>query len=480
MPHLLSKSTFIRGQQCQKSLYLNKKRPFLRDKISSAQLAKFKRGTDVGILAQQLFPGGIDCKPKSPSQYQKKLEETSELMNDLNVHTIYEAVFQYDDVLIMLDIIVRDNNHWKAYEVKSSRSLSQTYYTDAALQYYVINGCGVILSDFCLIYVDESYVFQEQLEINKLFKTQSVLKDVKERLLEIKSSIAQSKLTLSLENSPKVPIGEQCTYPYPCDFIGHCWKNIPENSFLFMSSLSPEIRFSNFTDEKSTISDLPSEVLETEIQKLQFEAFKTSQIFINESLEWTKHHSKSTVNTICFFKLLSYNPAVPFLNGMKPYSFIPVVLSYSINELSETMFFSQTTEGFTQFIEKTEELLQSNEVIFTDDYTHFYGCHQSVLEIMDSVSPRPDKTVFTNVFDIQRLISNYNVIFPFSSKDVTLTKILKALTGETLNLKDENYLLTDLLNSNDSTETSLLLGNLANYTKAIKMIYNGLNKLFSN
>lgn len=60
--HILSKSAFIRGVQCLKSLYLNKKRPFLRDRISDAQQAVFKRGTDVGVLARQLFPCGVDME----------------------------------------------------------------------------------------------------------------------------------------------------------------------------------------------------------------------------------------------------------------------------------------------------------------------------------------------------------------------------------------------------------------------------------
>lgn len=121
MAHLLSKSTFIRGQQCQKSLYLNKKRPFLRDKISAEQLAKFKRGTDVGILAQQLFPGGIDCQPKSPAQYAAKVAETASAINNPTTQVIYEAVFEYDAVLVILDVLVKEGNTWHAFEVKSSK-----------------------------------------------------------------------------------------------------------------------------------------------------------------------------------------------------------------------------------------------------------------------------------------------------------------------------------------------------------------------
>ena len=53
--HVLSKSTFIRGVQCEKSLYLNKHARNLRDEISPEQMAVFSQGTNVGELAQRLI-----------------------------------------------------------------------------------------------------------------------------------------------------------------------------------------------------------------------------------------------------------------------------------------------------------------------------------------------------------------------------------------------------------------------------------------
>ena len=55
----LSKSQFIRGLQCHKSLYLHRYHPELRDELSSSQEALFQSGKDTGLLAQELFPGGI-------------------------------------------------------------------------------------------------------------------------------------------------------------------------------------------------------------------------------------------------------------------------------------------------------------------------------------------------------------------------------------------------------------------------------------
>ena len=55
----LSKTLYIKGCQCQKALWLKKYRPELADEISMEQQALFDSGTEVGILSQQLFPGGV-------------------------------------------------------------------------------------------------------------------------------------------------------------------------------------------------------------------------------------------------------------------------------------------------------------------------------------------------------------------------------------------------------------------------------------
>lgn len=222
--HILSKSTFIKGYHCLKSLYLYKHRPFLRDKITAEQKAKFSRGHSVGDLAHELFPGGIDVSPKSPSQYQKSVVQTAQLIEQ-GAPVIYEATFQYDGVLVMLDVLVKTENGWEGYEVKSSKKLSETYFMDAALQFYVIENSGLTLSKFFLIYVDENYRLQEKFDLNQYFILENVTEQLRERQDFIREKIGEEKAVLQWKNSPKVEVGNHCFSPYKCDFTGYCWKN---------------------------------------------------------------------------------------------------------------------------------------------------------------------------------------------------------------------------------------------------------------
>ena len=151
--HLLSKSSFIRGVQCEKHLYLYKYHYTEMDQLSEMQKAIFKRGTDVGKLAQQLFPSGIDASPNSQFEYDKAVKLTQKLLNDKQ-KIIYEASFNFNDVLAVADIVVNEKSGLKIFEVKSSTSISETYIRDAALQYWVISNCGYKIKDFSITYIN--------------------------------------------------------------------------------------------------------------------------------------------------------------------------------------------------------------------------------------------------------------------------------------------------------------------------------------
>lgn len=245
--HLLSKSTFIRGAQCTKSLYLHKKRPFLRDRLAPEQLAKFRRGTKLGLVAQRLFPGGIDVRPRSYHQYAKKLLETQEVINSQSHDVIYEAGFQYDRLLVFLDILTKEEGHWIGYEVKSALKISDTFLLDAAFQYYVITNSGLPLKDFQIIYINKEYQFDGTLNLNALFIKESVLDRILPLQSFIKEKVEEEKATLQLEKSPPIEPGAQCTNPYPCDFIGHCWKKIPKEQWPQISYSGEE--FYHFVEE---------------------------------------------------------------------------------------------------------------------------------------------------------------------------------------------------------------------------------------
>ncbi len=325
--HILSKSTYIKGLQCEKALYMQKKHPYLRDKLSIEQRAKFQRGTDVGVLAHEVFPNGIDMSPNSPSQFPKKVQETWDNLCNPEANVMYEAVFQYNDTLIMLDMLVRDGDHWLAVEVKSSMRLSDTYYNDAALQYYVLHGCGVPLSDFRLMYLNGDYVKEGSIDVQQLFKMESVMEYVIEHEAFVKENVERLKKVVALPHSPLVNIGTHCYNPYPCDFQGHCWKLIPRNSFLFTTAMDDEILFQCYFNGVNSNAKMLRQIEPDSLEAHQIEALDTNSYYVDYKTLYSLAPQPKP-KSVAYLNLLFNRPAVPELDGTKPYE--EMILAFAL------------------------------------------------------------------------------------------------------------------------------------------------------
>ncbi len=316
--YLLSKSTFIKGMQCRKALYLYKNRYFLRDAISPEQRAKFIRGTNVGVYARELFPGGVDASPKTHFQMAQSVEKTAQLIEEGQTPVIYEAAFAFDDVVVALDILYKENGLWKGVEVKSSRAISETYHWDAALQYYVITGGGLDLEDFSIAYMDRDFVKQGDIDPRKLFILESRIDDVREKSEEIKNLVADLKQTIALKSSPAIPIGTHCNNPYPCEFIGHCWKKVPGDSVFLLNGIPEEDKFSLYNEKGVlTVKELPANMAANPEYKKQLDSIaQGAPVVENEKLS---AFLDTGVKKPFFLETFTFGPAIPVFEDARPY-----------------------------------------------------------------------------------------------------------------------------------------------------------------
>ncbi len=328
--HLLSKSTFIRGMQCEKSLYLYKNFIQFRDKPSAEQQAIFNRGNNVGVLAQQLFPNGIDASSAFKRNNLGAVANTKKLI-ETGVEVIYEASFQFDQVLVILDILVKKDNQWFAYEVKSSVKISQTYLLDASLQYHVIENSGLQLADISLITINPNYVRQGKVELNKLFSITSV----KNEAIKSQTNIADKLITLKLiagrSAMPAVNIGEHCFSPYSCDFMGTCWKNVPSNSVFEIGAVPKSQLFELYNSGVLLADEIPAKNNLDKNANLHIQSKKENKVIINK--EALKTFMDKIQYPICFMDFESFMPAVPIYENTKPYQHIP--FQYSIHCISK-------------------------------------------------------------------------------------------------------------------------------------------------
>jgi hypothetical protein len=320
----LSKSLFIRGLQCHKSLYLHKHHPELKDKIPPSREALFESGHEVGIMAQGLFPNGLTI-PYDPDSYDTQVALTQEAIKQ-GVVTLYEPAFQFDNVFIKVDILHKGKDGWDLYEVKSSTSIKDVYIPDAAIQYHVVKGAGLPVSRVFLVHINNQYVREGDIEVDKLFTINDVTLEVRQIQDTIEEELDIQK-TMLRGDIPQIYIGPYCHDPYDCDFIGHCWGHIPEGS-VFSIKGSSKLPFTLYNRGIIDLKDVPIHMLSAD-QKLQVEATLEKKVFISKTS--VKDFLDSLWYPLYFLDFETFSTPIPLFDGTRPYQQVPY--QYSLHYL---------------------------------------------------------------------------------------------------------------------------------------------------
>jgi len=327
--HLLSKSSFIKGLQCDKHLYLYKYHYNEMDEFSEMQKAIFQRGTDVGVLAQELFPNGSVATEGSPPNYKKGLIKTGDLIQQRE-KVIYEAAFQFNEVLSINDIVVRNGNKWNAYEVKSSTSISETYLNDAALQYYVMSNSGIDINDFFIIYINNKYIRKGELDIKKLFAIESVLDSALKLQNIVEDNIEKLKRVIRKIEMPVVDIGEHCHKPYTCSFFSYCRGHIPDDSIFDFSGMHLKRKYELYRDGVIGLDDVTDDYSLNKNNAIQLDVYKSGEPLIDK--EAIDNFLSEFNYPLYFMDFETFQSAVPLYDNSKPYQQMPFQYSIHLKE----------------------------------------------------------------------------------------------------------------------------------------------------
>jgi hypothetical protein len=320
----LSKSLYIRGLQCHKSLYLDRHRPELRGAPTPELEALWASGHEVGDFAHMLFPGGV-VVPYDGLTKDEQLAKTREEI-DRGTKAIYEATFSHDDVFVKADIIVRNRGYWDLYEVKSSTSVKDHHWDDVAVQYYVLSGCGLPMHKAYLVHVNNSYVRDGDIVPEELFVIQDITGIVKEKQASIPDTLAEMRSMLR-GNVPKVDIGPHCEDPYECDFMAHCWQHVPEASIFSLRGRGID-QWELYRQGVVKLEDVPLDSLNL-MQRMQVEYFLDRKSHADPAK--IREFLKKVRYPACFLDFETFASAIPLFDGTRPYQQVP--FQYSMHRI---------------------------------------------------------------------------------------------------------------------------------------------------
>lgn len=330
----LSKSQYVRGSQCVKSLWLYRHARHLQTPVDAEQQAIFDAGTEFGILAQRLFPHAklITADHRHPEEAVAQTQAAiMRMAHEKDApRVLFEADFLHEGVLIRADVVSFTSAGVHLYEVKSTTEIKDVFMLDVAIQRYVMSGAGHPVARAFIMHANPEYVRQGPLDVTRLVSTFDATAESQAQLQAVPAELARMKQVDATEKEPGTPIGAHCTKPYPCDFKSHCWAHVPAYSVFNLAGARMDKKLELWNSGVKTVAQIPRGTKLTTAQGAQVAVAQAGAPTIDRravatflgTLAWPRY----------FLDFETDNPVVPPFDGLRPYQQMPFQASLHVQD----------------------------------------------------------------------------------------------------------------------------------------------------
>ncbi len=325
----ISKTQYIKGLQCPKALWYYKNREDLKPEIDATTQAKFDMGNEIGALAQHYFDNGIEVKNKY-WDIKGAITTTEKYINE-GYEVIYEAtaMHQGHGGYSRIDILKKDSetDEWDLIEVKSSTSVKDYHIDDLSFQYHVFHNAGYKIRRCFLMYINNQYRRDGEIEPKKLLQLEDITDQVLANQEHLDAIASQLVETRNQGEEPVEAIGARCSKPFECDYKEHCWREVPGYSIYNVYSAKKADQIYQVTGSYG-LTDVPENLYPNGLKRIDLECY------LNGTENFEKEHIVSFLNELEYpLYYLDYEtlfPTIPIFDGTRPYQQIPFQYSLHI------------------------------------------------------------------------------------------------------------------------------------------------------
>ena len=320
----LSKSRLISAWQCPKKLHLEKHRPELGE-VSDQTESLFATGHQVGAVAQQQY--GTADSVEVAFNFKTMEIETRRLIEGGAGFPIFEATFRHENVLVRVDAMIPDGDGWRVVEVKASTSVKDYHILDCAIQDWVLRNSGINVTSISLAHINNQFVYAGDGNYDGLLLENDLTDEV--RILEptVLELVAKARDAVT-GPLPDVVVGMQCTSPYECQFINHCWPTGAEYPITGLKggrAKLAEYVINGYED----IRDVPAEDISAKTQQRIHRVTCSGE---PEILDGAARELGALPYPRYYLDFETIGPAVPIWPGTRPYAAIPIQWSCHIDD----------------------------------------------------------------------------------------------------------------------------------------------------
>jgi len=321
----LSKSRFMAGMQCPKRFYLMVYPPEIPEEEVGGESLPILNGNAVGEMACKLYPGVMVEYDQGLSA---AIEETARLVANGSVQRIHEATFNFDNILVRVDLLERTDTGWILTEVKAATSVKDYYLNDATVQAWVLQGYGLKLASVRLMHVNNKFVYQGDGKYDGLLQTADISDAVFSRIDSVGEQ-KESFMTMLAGDMPDIGMGGQCYSPFECAFCSYCDPGDgPEYPVNVLPGLREPKRNQLIEDGYVDVRDIPDGVLASPNHQRVWRATNAGEEEINvaeaaalNNWDWPRY----------YLDFETIGLAVPRWKGVRPYAQIPFQWSCHIH-----------------------------------------------------------------------------------------------------------------------------------------------------
>ena len=458
------------GIQCHLRLWNDVYHRRLATPVGETLQAIFDQGHEVGQLACRLYPKG-KLVQADPRDFNAAAKETKLLLADQSVSAIFEAAFKYLGVQCSVDILEKlPDGSYHIIEVKSATKPKPVYVLDAAIQYWILTGCGLKVTKVSVMTLNSDYVRGQRLSLRSLFKLHLCSDEVNQLQASLRSNVTAMKQMLWAKNPPNIQTGSHCTDPYDCPYFDHCSQDDPvyDHPILELGRTQLSILEKLNSLDIKEIRDIPPSIKLNPRQQAIVDAIKSNRSMVRGNLSTELRYLRKPIYHLDFETI---NPGVPKYIGTRPFQAVPFMFSVLREQTDDDPIYSGYLHE-TDDDPRREVALHLIRALRNRGSICVYSSFERVVinHLIEAVPDLADelRSIQSRLFDLLNIVKNH-VYHPDFRGSFSLKTVLPALTDTNyLDLEiDEGQLASfrylQALKTTDSTERESIFNDLIDY-----------------
>lgn len=326
-PRFLTKTLYVDGLACPKSLWLAINHPEGLPKADESTGFLKEQGQRIGELARRRYPGGVLLPAEGPRENSQRsgrlLESRVPLFEAGFIHPSGKCYARAD--------VLRPagKRGWDIVEVKSGTSVQEEYLHDVAFQRYCYTHAGLQIRNCSLLLVNTEYVRWGETDPFQLLSEHDVTGAVANLEPSIQSNVDRLLEVIDSQKCPEFGMGE----PFHDDGAGvhgddSIWKEHPDSDILNLYGGGRQA-LALLGSGIYRIRDIPKSVALRGKQVIQHAAHTTGRVHVDRKrIAAFLRGLKYPLHFVDFET--TFGTAIPLFDGTGPYQQVPFQFSVHI------------------------------------------------------------------------------------------------------------------------------------------------------